>query len=305
MKPSELWGVVKQTVTEWNDDQSSTLAAALSYYTIFSIAPMLIIAVALVGFFFGTHAAQEEIKSQLTGLMGTSGAEIIENMMASASKPGKGLAMVVGIIALLFGASGVFAQLQQSLNVIWKVKAEASNGILQFMRHRFLSFAMVLGIGFLLLVSLVITAALSAMDKVVDNSLPGGAVMGHLANTGVSFLVITLLFAMIYKLLPDTRVDWKDVWLGAGVTSLLFGIGKFAIGLYLGKSSVASSYGAAGSLAIVLLWVYYSSMILFLGAEFTQVYSKRHGSQSWKQSTAKKPGGGPSQPSNWLPPVVQ
>jgi membrane protein len=201
-------------------------------------------------------------------------------MVASASRPSSGiLATLVGVGVLAFAATGVFVQLQDSLNTIWKVKKRQMNGLLAFLRQRLLSFAMVLGIGFLLLVSLVLSAALAAAGAFLIRLLPGWEAVLHLVNLAVSFAVITVLFAMIYKVLPDTRVAWSDVWLGAVVTSLLFSLGKLGIGLYLGKSSVSSAYGAAGSFAVLLLWVYYSSQLLFLGAEFTQVYARRHGSR--------------------------
>jgi membrane protein len=239
----------------------------------------LIIAVAVAGFAFGDEAARGEIKNQIDGLVGKSGAGVIEAMMTSASKPGEGVvASVFGVIALLFGATGVFAQLQDSLNIIWKAKPRKTNGVISFLRTRFLSFAMVLGIGFLLLVSVVLSAGLAALGKLFGDRLPGWEGVWQFVNLSISFGVITVLFAMIYKILPDVKIAWKDVWLGAAVTSLLFTLGKYGIGLYLGKSSAASSYGAAGSLAIVLLWVYYSSMLLFLGAEFAQVYARSYGS---------------------------
>jgi membrane protein len=276
-----ILALLKQTVSEWSEDKASTQAASLAYFTVFSIAPILIIAIAVAGLIFGKAAASGEIQTQIQGLVGTSGAKVIEDMVTSASKPSSGiLATALGIVALAFGATGVFAQLQDSLNIIWKVKPKKTNGVLSFLRTRFLSLAMVLGVGFLLLVSLVLSAALSAVGSYLSHLVPGWEIVWQTANVLISFAVVTVLFAMIYKVLPDTRVAWGDVWLGAAVTALLFSIGKLGIGLYLGKSSVASSYGAAGSLAIVLTWVYYSSMILFLGAEFTQVYARSHGSLS-------------------------
>ncbi len=296
MTIKDLWKLSKQTISDWIDDKAPTLAASLAYYTIFSIAPLLIIAVAVAGFAFGEDAVRGDVYRELRGLLGSNGAKVIEDMMVSASKPGAGrVATVVGIAVLIFGASGVFAQLQETMNVIWKVKPKPVNSILNFIRLRFLSFAMVLGIGFLLLVSLIISAAIAAIGAYFEERIPGSEALWHLVNIGVSFAVITLLFALIYKILPDTRVEWDDVWLGAAITSLLFSLGKFAIGLYLGKTSVTSSYGAAGSVAIVLIWVYYSDQILFIGAEFTQVYA-RYRRERAQQTQAK-----PQPASHWLP----
>jgi membrane protein len=281
-RSQKIFKIAKQAVSEWSDDNAPTFAASLSYYTIFSIAPILVIAVSVAGIIFGEEAARGQMQAQLKDLVGDGGAEIIGQMMISARKPGSGiLATIIGIIALVFGATGVFVQLQDALNHIWGVQPDKErSGVTNFLRMRLLSFAMVLVIGFLLLVSLVVSAVLAALGAWFDQLLPGWTVAWQGVNLLVSFGVITVLFAMMYKILPDTHVTWKDVWLGAAVTSLLFGLGKFGIGLYLGRSAVASSYGAAGSLAVVLLWVYYSAQILFLGAEFTQVYARRHGSRS-------------------------
>ncbi len=298
MKFRDLWRLIKQTISEWLDDKAPTYAAALAYYTIFSIAPLLIIAVAVAGFVFGGDAVRGDIHRELEGLIGASGAKVIEDMMVSASKPGAGIpATILGVVVLFFGASGVFTQLQETMNVIWKVKSKPTDGIIDFIKHRFLSFAMVLGIGFLLLVSLVINAAIAALFGYFRGRIPGSEAVWHLVNIGVSFAVVTILFAAIYKILPDTSVEWRDVWLGAAVTSLLFSLGKFAIALYLGKTSAASSYGAAGSVAIVLIWVYYSAQILFLGAEFTQVYAKHRR----ERESAKRVSGRSPTPSRWLP----
>lgn len=271
----------KETVVRWTEDKASALAAALAYYALFSIAPLVLIAVAVAGLVFGQQAAEGQLYSQLAGLIGDASAKALQGIVANMhqQKSGGIVATVVGVATLLFGASGVFAQLQDSMNTIWKAKSPTTNGLLDFLRVRLLSFSMVLGIGFLLLVSLVLSAILAAVGEYLGSFLPGGAALGQALNATVSLAVVTVLFAMIYKLLPDTFVAWRDVWLGALVTSLLFTIGKFAIGFYLGKASVASSYGAAGSVVILLLWVYYSAMILYFGAEFTHVYSMRHGSR--------------------------
>ncbi|HET9155744.1 MAG TPA: YihY/virulence factor BrkB family protein [Myxococcaceae bacterium] len=273
--------LVKETVTRWTEDKASALAAALAYYSLFSLAPLVLIAVAVAGLVFGHQAAEGELYSQVAGLIGDASAKALQDIVARMNQEQGGgvVATIVGIATLLFGATGVFAQLQDSMNTIWKARSPTTNGILDFLRVRMLSFSMVLGIGFLLLVSLVLSAVLSALGDYLGTFLPGGAALGHALNATVSLAVVTVLFAMIFKFLPDTRVAWKDVVLGALVTSFLFTIGKFGIGFYLAKASVASSYGAAGSVVILLLWVYYSSLILYFGAEFTHVYAMRHGSR--------------------------
>jgi membrane protein len=272
--------LAKETVTRWTEDKASALAAALAYYALFSLAPLVLIAVAVAGLVFGHQAAEGQLYTQLAGLIGDAGGKAVQSIVANMHQQGGGVvATIVGIATLLFGASGVFVQLQDSMNTIWKAKPPTTNGIVEFLRVRLVSFSMVLGIGFLLLVSLVLSAILAAVGDYLGMFLPGGAAVGQALNATVSLVVVTALFAMIYKLLPDTPVAWKDVWVGALLTSFLFTVGKFAIGFYLGKASVASSYGAAGSVVILLLWVYYSSLILYLGAEFTHVYSMRHGSR--------------------------
>ncbi len=290
-----LWLLVKQTFNDWIDDDVPTHAASLAYYTIFSIAPTLIIAVALAGSIFGAEAARGEIQHQIEGLVGSAGAKVIEDMMASAAKPGAGLlASLLGLVILIFGATGVFAALQTALNHIWGVKPKQTNGVISFLRTRLLSFGMVLGVGFMLLVSLVVSAGVAALGNWLHSD--DFEVVWQTANFLVSFGVVTVLFAMIYKTLPDINIAWRDVWLGAGVTAVLFNIGKFAIGLYIGKSSIASSYGAAGSFAVLLLWVYYSSMVLFLGAEFTQVYATTFGSLKDKKPGDPKTDAEPEEP---------
>ncbi len=272
--------LAKETVTRWTEDKASALAAALAYYSLFSLAPLVLIAVAVAGLVFGHQAAEGQLYTQLAGLIGDAGGKAVQSIVANMHQQGGGVvATIIGIATLLFGASGVFVQLQDSMNIIWKAKPPTTNGIVEFLRVRLVSFSMVLGIGFLLLVSLVLSAFLAAVGDYLGMFLPGGAAVGQALNATVSLVVVTALFAMIYKLLPDTPVAWKDVWVGALLTSFLFTLGKFAIGFYLGKASVASSYGAAGSVVILLVWVYYSSLILYFGAEFTHVYSMRHGSR--------------------------
>lgn len=275
-------GLIKQTITDFGKHRAPQLAAALSYYTIFSVAPLLIIAIAVAGLVFGQAAVQNQVIGQISGLVGPDAANLIQSMIQNASKPGAGvLATIIGIVALLAGAAGVFGQIKTSLNTIWDVQTPPGpggiKGILRSLRSQLLSFGMVLGTGFLLLVSLILSAALSAVSQFVGNQVALPAAVWELVNFALSFFVITLLFAAIYKVLPDTQIDWRDVWIGAAVTALLFVIGKWLIGLYLGHASVASAYGAAGALVVLLVWIYYSADILFLGAEFTQVYARKHG----------------------------
>lgn len=286
-----FWLLLKETFNRWLDDDISTHAASLAYYTVFSIAPTLIIAVALAGLIFGDEAARGEIRNQMSGLVGPAGAKVIEDMMVSASKPGSGLvASIVSIVVLIFGATGVFAALQNALNYIWGAPKRQVSGVVSFLRTRFLSLTMVLGVGFLLLTSLVISAAISALGDWIGWGLTG---MGwQVVNFIVSFVFVTVLFSMIYKILPDVKVAWGDVWLGAAVTAVLFNIGKALIGLYLGGGTVASSYGATGSLAVLLIWIYYSAIVLFLGAEFTHVYAQLRGSHFGEVTVA------PSAPQN-------
>jgi membrane protein len=281
MKAKDVVKLLKETVAEWSEDKVPLWAAALAYYTIFSLAPLLLIAISIAGLVFGEEAARGEIVGQIRGLVGQQGAEAIQGMIQNVNRPGSGgtLATIVGVVTLLFGASGVFGQLQDALNTIWGVKPKPGQGIASFIQARFLSFAMVLVIGFLLLVSLVLSAALAAITTFFSHFLPTFVALGQLLNFVVSFGFITLLFAAIYKFLPDVNVAWKDLWIGAATTSLLFNVGKFLIGLYLGNSGTTSAYGAAGSLVVLLLWVFYSAQIILFGAEFTQVFAKHRGSE--------------------------
>lgn len=271
--------LLKETIAEWNEDKAPRLAAALAYYTVFSLAPVLIIVIAIAGLVFGQEAAQGEVVNQIQGLVGRDGAEVIESALKSAHRSGPGLASIINLVILLFGASGVFAQLQDALNTVWEVAPKPGQGLFNVLRQRFLSFAMVLVIAFLLLVSLVLSAGLAALSSLMNGLLPGFDFLWQLLNFAISFGVVTLLFAAIYKILPDAKVAWGDVWIGAAITALLFAIGKLLIGIYLGNASFGSAYGAAGSLVVILAWVFYSALILFFGAEFTQVYARRYGSR--------------------------
>jgi len=271
--------LLKETAKEWSEDKVPLYAAALAYYTVFSLAPLLLIAIAIAGVVFGEEAARGQLDSQIQGLVGQEGATAIQTMIQNTQQPGSGgiIASIIGVITLLFGASGVFGQLQESLNAIWEVKPKPNRGWKSFLQARFLSFAMVVVIGFLLLVSLVLSAVLSGISSFLGDRVPGFAAVGQGLNFLISFAVITGLFASIYKFLPDVKVPWKNLWVGSAVTALLFNIGKYLIGLYLGNSSVSSTYGAAGSLVVLLIWVFYSAQILLIGAEFTQVYSRFRG----------------------------
>ena len=273
-----IFGLLKEAFTEWQKDKASILAAALAYYTVFSITPLLVIAISIAGAVFGQEAAQGEIVQQINQLVGQQGAEVIETALANADRPKlSSIASIISIILLFVGASGVFAQLQQALNIVWNVKAKPDEGIWGFIRNRLLSFGMVLAIGFLLLVSLILSAMLSGIGKLEINLLPGLTAIWQVVNFALSFGSIALLFALIYKLLPDVRIRWKDVVVGSVITALLFTIGKFLIGLYLGRGSLGSAYGAAGSLIVFLAWVFYSAQILLFGAELTQVYARHYG----------------------------
>ena len=270
--------LLKEAFQEWQQDKAPLLAAALAYYTVFSITPLLVIAIAIAGAIFGQDAARGEILEQINGLVGEQGAQAIETALANANQPQLGnTASIISIAVLLVGASGVFAQLQEALNTVWNVKAKPNGGIWQFIRKRLLSFGMVLAIGFLLLVSLIVSAMLSGIGKLEINLLPGFTPLWQLLNLAISFGFISLLFALIYKYLPDVKIRWQDVLVGAIITALLFTLGKFLIGLYLGRGSLGSAYGAAGSLIVFLAWVFYSAQILLFGAEFTQVYARKYG----------------------------
>jgi membrane protein len=277
MKLRTIWEVVEKAAVAWMADNAMRLGASLAFYTLLSSAPLVVIVLAIAGFVFGGNAVQGQLVAQLRDLMGDEGAKAVQTMIANAARPGSGvIAMTVGILTLLFAASGVFAELQDALNTVWGVKPRPGRALWVIVRERFLSFVMILGIGFLLLVSLVVTALLSALTGYAGLDHIG--IIGQVLSFCISFLVIMLLFAMIFKFLPDVKIGWGDVWVGAAVTSLLFAVGKLLIGLYLGRASIGSAYGAAGSLVVFLVWIYYSSLILFYGAEFTKVYAQEVGS---------------------------
>jgi membrane protein len=279
LTPRVVWSLLAETVFEWSEDRAPRLGAALAFYTVFALAPGLIVIIALAALLLGQEAAQGQIIDQVEDLIGVAGAQAIQAAIESARSAGGSLvATGLGALTLLFGLWGVFGELQDALNTIWGVTARPWRGVIGAVKERFWSFTMVVGIGFLLLVSLAASAWLAAVGKFFAQVSPLPVAVMETANALLSFVTITLMFAVIYKLLPDVKITWQNVWVGAAVTALLFTIGKSLIGLYLGRSTVASVYGAAGSLIVILLWIYYSAQVVFFGAEFTKVYSRHFGS---------------------------
>jgi membrane protein len=275
-----VFGLLKQTFQEWLEDKAPQLGAALAYYTVFSLAPLILVLLAIVGVIFRDDpaGAWNKITEQMSYFLDSSTVQVVQNIAQKASEPGKStIATIIGVALAIFGASGVFGQLQDALNTIWGVKAKPGGGIWGFLRSRFLSFAMVGGVCFLLLVSLTLESLLKAFSHYVQSVLPGGIVVALAVYLIFDFAVVVVLFAMIFKFLPDVQIQWRDVWIGAVITAILFGIGKWLLGFYLGSGAAGSAYGAASSLITLLLWVYYSSQILLFGAEFTQVYAARAG----------------------------
>jgi membrane protein len=286
------WELLKLTVTEWTSDNTFELAAALAFYTMFSIAPVLLIAVGVASFFLAPDAATNRIVDEVQNMVGAQGANAVRQVIESSRGFGKGLwAVSVGIVTLIMGATAVFGQMQTALNYIWDVKAKPDRGVIKsFIVDRLRSFLIAICVGFLLLVSLVISALISSLQDYMNNWLPGIPWVWQTANVVASFFVVAVLFAMIYKFLPDVVISWRDVQIGAAVTALLFTGGKYAIGVYLGRTATASAFGAAGSLVVLLFWVYYSALIGFFGAEFTQVYARRYGSRICPQKHAVRVG---------------
>jgi membrane protein len=273
---ASLVGLLREVYAEWRKDDALSMGAALAYYTVFSMAPLLVLVIAIAGLAFGRKAAEGQLVEQIGGLVGPGGAQAIQGMIARASGPAAGLfATTASLVTMALGASGVFGQLQHSLNRIWDAPPRTGGTFRTHVRQRMVAFGMILGIGFLLVVSLVLSAALAAVHELLAQHLPMLSRLLPVANTVLSLVVVTALFAMIFKVLPDVPLDWGDVWLGGLVTAVLFTVGKSLIALYLGRAGITSVYGAAGSLVLLLLWVYYSAQILFLGAEFTEVWSRR------------------------------
>jgi membrane protein len=278
MNVTGLWTMLKDAGSGWVADKGPRLGAALAYYTAFALSPLLVLAIGLAGLVFGQEQVQAHVMNQVHGVIGEQGGQAIGAMVTHAHGVGSGIvAATVGIVLLLFGAGGLFGSLQDALNTIWGVEPKSGRGIWGIIRDRFLSFSMVLGCGFLLLVSLLVSAALAALMQLLGDWQTG--LVGHALYEVTSLIVFTLLFAMIFRFLPDVRISWRDVWLGAALTALLFEAGKFLIGLYLGHSSIASSYGAAGSLAVLLVWLYYAAQVFLFGAELTRAYANRFGTR--------------------------
>ena len=284
MTVDELWDVVRTALSNWIDDYAQSMGAALAYYTMFSIAPLLLIVISIAGLVFGDEAARGEIFSQLEGMLGTSGALAVQGLLESVREPRESVtATVFGLVLLLIGATSVFGELQDALDRIWRAPVRAGqSGWWRLVRARLMSFGMILGIGFLLIVSLVASAALAALQKWWGPVFTAASII----EVVLSFLATTVAFAMIYKIVPRVRIHWKDVWIGATTTSLLFTVGKLLIGVYIGRSGIASGFGAAASLVVVLVWVYYSAQIFLLGAEFTRAYAHKFGSRRYLASEA-------------------
>ena len=278
MKPATAWTLARETLSSWSDDYAASMGAALAYYTMFSIAPLLLIVISVAGLFFGERAARGEIIDQLQDLMGVDGARAVQSLLASVNQPRAGiLATLFGLCALVVGATTVIGELQNALDRIWRAPRRDESGVAKWLHSRLTSLGMIMGIGFLLMVSLLASAALATVQRWFGRYVDLGG-FASAVDFVLSLVFITVAFAMIYKLMPRVRVEWRDVWIGAVVTSLLFTVGKMAIGLYIGRSAVASTFGAAASLVAMVVWVYWSAQIFLLGAEFTRVYARRCGS---------------------------
>lgn len=270
----------RETFKEWQEDNAARIAAALAYYAVFSISPLLVIAIAIAGTFFGQQTAQDQITEQLTALVGKDGVQPVLMALDNISQPEiRGVASLISVGVLLLGASGFFAQLQDALNTVWKVKPQPGQGIWIFVRKRVSSFLMVLAIGFLLILSLVLSAVVSTLSKYQADYLPGWAILWENLDFVVSLGLMTFIFGLMFKYVPDAKIAWKDVFVGSVITAVLFLFGKFLLGVYLSKGSLGSAYGAAGSLIVLLAWIYYSAQIILFGAEFTQVYTRIYGSK--------------------------
>lgn len=268
MDVGKPWRVLREAAADWMEDNAARMGAALAFYSILSLAPLLMIALGLAGMIFDEADARSRLVAQMSELAGKEGGEAIQAMLESGSKASGTLTTIIGIVTLLFGASGVFGELQSAMDAVWDVKPKPA-GWLGFIKARFLSFAMVLGTGFLLVVSLLASTAIAALQGSAHGRWPELEPLFHVLFLLLTFAIVTVLFAFIYKLLPDAKVPWRDAWIGAVITAALFSIGKLAIGLYLGKSGLASGYGAAGSLVVLIVWIYYSAQIVFFGAEIT------------------------------------
>ncbi|MEO8285823.1 MAG: YihY/virulence factor BrkB family protein [Chloroflexota bacterium] len=279
MKPKDIFNLFKLAFKEFGDDRASTLGAALAYYAIFAIGPLLVIVIGIAGLVFGGAAASGQVADTLKGFLGPDGADTVASIIKSASSPGTGIiASLIGLLGLFFGAMAIFNQLKNALNLIWNVPKKEGGGIMTMIINNLLSFLMVLVSGLLLLLSLIANAVIASIGEFVRDTIPGGSLLLQLVNYLVSFGILTLMFAIIFRVLPDLKIPWKDVWLGAIVTSLLFVVGQVVLGIYFSFANVGSAFGAAGSLVVILVWIYYSAQILFFGAEVTQVYANNYGS---------------------------
>ena len=289
--PNEWWQLAKSATLAWVDDYASSMGAALSYYSVFSLAPLLLIVISIAGLIFGQDAARGEVFAQLKGLLGSDSAKAVEDTLLSLSKPSRGVtATLISVVVLLVGATSVFGELQNALDRIWRAPArDQRGGIWGLIRSRLLSFGMILGIAFLLMVSLVVSAALSALGRWWGGFFGSWEVLLQIVNVLVNFAFTTSAFAMIYKFMPHVAVQWHDVWWGAATTACLFTFGHFLISFYIGKSGIASGFGAAGSVAVIFVWVYYSAQIFLLGAEFTWVYANRFGSMRSRAADQSSP----------------
>ncbi len=292
MNIRQIWTLAKAAFSSWLDDYAPSMGAALAYYTMFSIAPLLLIVISTAGLVFGEEAVRGEIFGQLQGLMGDQGAQAVQSLLESVSEPKKGIAgTIIGSVLLLIGATTVFAELQDAFDRIWRAPdKDKTGGVWQLIRSRLLSFGIILGIGFLMIVSLVFSAAIAALGKWWGPLFSNLEVIATVLNFVFSFALMTAVFAMLYKFMPRVKIHWKDVWAGATVTALLFTVGKILIGIYIGKSAISSGFGAAGSLVVVLVWVYYSAQIFLLGAEFTWVYAHAHGSRKDESPSGRESG---------------
>jgi len=291
-----MWALAKQSLSAWSDDYASSMGAALAYYTLFSLAPLLLLVIAVAGLLYGADAARGAVLAQFSGLIGNDGAAAIQGLLKSASQPAHSLiASAIGIVTLIVGATSIFAELQSDLDRIWRAPtASKPSGIVGLLRTRLMSFGLIVSIGFLLLVSLVVSAGLEAFAKWYGSWFPGWIITMEIANQTISLVFVTALFALMYRILPSVHVAWRDVGRGAFATAILFTIGKFLIGLYLGKAGVASGFGAAGSIVALLVWVFYSAQIFLLGAEFTWLYAHSHGSRA--AEGASQPAAAPPRP---------
>jgi len=292
MHLKQILELIKKSVTAWADDHVPSMGAAIAYYTLFAITPLLIIAIAVAGLVFGQAAARGEIIDQTRDLIGQEGAIAVQGLLKSVNEPAHGMLAIAGsVITMIIGATSVFGELQRDLDRIWRVSVPAQeSGLWHLLRTRLLSFGLVLGAGFLLLLSLISSAAIAAFSKWFSGQFASWVVILQALDLSISFAIMMILFALIYKFIPRATIAWRDVWIGAAVTAFLFAIGKFLIGLYLGKAGVASGFGAAGSLVILMLWVYFGAQVFLLGAEFTRVYSTTYGSKA-AQGTEREPDG--------------